>query len=131
MNRRILLVDDDPGYLWIAQKAVALRMPGCRVLAVASGQAALTALDREPFDVVVTDYNMPDMDGLALLRTLRQVYPETHVIMVTGSPNEDVRAEARRLNVRHYLVKPVEVEALCRLLASPSGGIVEKSCCSY
>jgi two-component system response regulator HydG len=75
--------------------------------AVGSGSEALHVMERESFDVVFLDIRMPDIDGIAVLKTIKQRWPDSEVIMITGYPTIDSAKEAVRLGAYHYLVKPV------------------------
>ena len=84
-----------------------------------SSPSALTAsvADGERFDLFVLDVEMPGMDGLALLRTLREKKAETEVLLVSGYTDFEYAREALRYGCRGYLVKPVEEKELTEYLA--------------
>src|SRR5579883_2550606 len=79
---RLLIVDDDSD----AGEALEtlLRGGGYTCALVGSGAAALDALRRHPFDAIISDVRMPDMDGLELLDRVRRTHPVFHVVLVTG-----------------------------------------------
>jgi two-component system response regulator CpxR len=79
---RILLVDDNANGL-MARKTV-LEEVGHKIVAVTSGTEALDLFAKQKFDLVVTDYKMPRMDGLELIARLRRLSPELPIVMVSG-----------------------------------------------
>jgi DNA-binding NtrC family response regulator len=80
-----------------------------QVFTATDGLAALNELEQRPFDLVVTDYSMPRMNGLELLRAIRLRQPEMRVIMFTGHESEALKAEARRLRVYRFLSKSLNM----------------------
>jgi CheY-like chemotaxis protein len=104
---RILVVDDDPGMRGLLSRV--LGDAGHAVSAVYSGEEALVLLAREKFDVLVVDKNLPGIDGLGVLRLVRQHQPSLRAIMITAYPSEQSDATARALGVHDYIVKPFGV----------------------
>ncbi|NIP18268.1 MAG: response regulator [Xanthomonadales bacterium] len=74
------------------------------------GNEALRIMEQRPFDVVFLDLRMPDLDGIEVLKTIRQKWPECEVVIITGYPTIQTAKEAVRLGAYHYLVKPVSPE---------------------
>jgi len=113
---RILLVDDEENFIRTISERLDLRDLASQT--AFNGQQALDYVDdREP-DVMVLDLKMPGIDGMEVLRQVRQRYPEIQVIIQTGHGNDLDEAEARRLGVFDYLKKPVEIELLVNLIKS-------------
>jgi DNA-binding NtrC family response regulator len=79
----------------------------CDVEVVRDGKDALRVMEQRPADVVLLDLRMPGMDGMAVLKMIKQRWPETEVIIITGYPNIDTAKEAVRLGAYDYLAKPV------------------------
>ncbi|HEU0198978.1 MAG TPA: response regulator, partial [Burkholderiaceae bacterium] len=79
----------------------------CAVQAVWSGSEALRAMEAKPFDVVLLDLRMPGMDGMTVLRSIKQRWPQSQVIVVTGYPSLETAKEAIRYGAYDYLAKPV------------------------
>jgi two-component system chemotaxis response regulator CheY len=104
---RVLVVDDDPTTRRLLTHT--LRRNGYEVTAAEDGHQALEALDREGADLVLTDRNMPLVDGLALLKALRAsaVHRRVPVIMVTSSSDERDQPEAEAEGATAFLTKPV------------------------
>ncbi len=104
---RILVVDDDRGMRDLLARV--LGDAGHAISAVESGEAALVLLAREEFDLLVVDKNLPGLDGLGVLRLVRQHQPGLRAIMITAYPTEQSDATARALGVHAYIVKPFGV----------------------
>lgn len=102
---KILVVDDEDvvrrGYVRT------LASEDCSVEAVWDGSNALQALERQTFDVVLLDQRMPGMDGMAVLKTIKEKWPESEVIMITGYPAIESAKQAVALGAYDYLAKPV------------------------
>ncbi|MDX9687275.1 sigma-54-dependent transcriptional regulator [Halopseudomonas formosensis] len=117
---RILLVEDDRAL----REALAdtLALGGYDYLEAADGEAALTLLQRESVAMVVSDVNMPGMDGHALLRTLRERFPQLPVLLMTAYGTVQNAVVAMRDGAVDYLVKPFEPQALLDLVAQHALG---------
>ncbi|MFZ5433771.1 MAG: response regulator [Calditrichota bacterium] len=102
----ILLVDDDP--LVLAGFREILIREGYAVTAVISGREAIEKLDKQSYDVVLTDLLMPRVSGLDVLRFARERYPECIVIVVTGYASVRSAVDALRLGAHDYLIKPCD-----------------------
>ena len=104
-KRKILIVDDDE----VVRRSYlrSLESSSCNVEAASSGEEALQAMEQSPVDVVLLDMRMPGVDGLTVLRTIKQKWPESEVVIITGYPTVDSAKEAVRLGAYDYLAKPV------------------------
>ncbi len=105
----ILIVDDDPGILEALRTALS---PPHEVYTTQAGMEALSIVQQRALDMVLLDYVLPDISGLAVLRALKQAYPSLLVILMTGYGSEEVAVEALRGGVRDYLRKPVRLTDL-------------------
>jgi DNA-binding NtrC family response regulator len=111
----VLLIDDDPGIRKLLPRE--LQRQGLEVEAAASGEEGLALLDRQGADVVVCDVRMTGMDGLEVLRRIKERDPDTtEVIMLTGHGTIDQAIEAVRAGAYHYLTKPVKVAELAAVI---------------
>lgn len=107
---KILIVDDEENSrIGLGQL---LQREGYEVVDVASGSEALDHLHRERFHLVISDLNMPGMDGLVLLREVQRRHPQTAVIMVTAYGEVESYLEAMNLGAYEYLHKPVRLDEL-------------------
>ena len=111
---RVLVVDDEAGIREFL--AEALGDDDHEVAAASSGEAAWERLERESFEVVITDLKMPGISGLELLRRVRERQPEVEVVVLTAHGNVDSAVEAMRAGAFDYLQKPVGSLAELRLL---------------
>jgi len=110
LKSRILLVDDDPELL--AVNSDILTSAGFDVTACTSGRAAIAALATETFDAVISDIRMPGLDGLGVLRAVREHDVDLPVVLTTGDPSLEGVSEALDHGALHYLIKPVPLEKL-------------------
>jgi two-component system, NtrC family, response regulator AtoC len=102
---RILVVDDEEGVRTFV--AEALETEGAEINTAASGDEAAGLLDRQGFDVVVTDLKMPGRDGLALLAKIRAEQAETQVILLTAHGTVETAVQAMKAGAFDYLQKPI------------------------
>jgi DNA-binding NtrC family response regulator len=105
---RILIVDDEEivrlSYLRI------LAGTSAKVKAVWSWTQVAQAMLDDPADVVLLDLRMPEMDGITLLRALKQRWPESEVVVITGYPTLETAKQAVSLGAYDYLTKPLQPE---------------------
>ena len=107
---RLLVVDDKRD---LAQGvALVLEEVSADIRVVYAAEEALEALDHAPADVVFSDIKMPGMDGIGLLRAIKERWPRTHVVLFTAYGSIDSAVEAMRLGAFHYLTKPFNAEEL-------------------
>jgi len=102
---RILVVDDEEVVRLSHIRTLA--SIHCNVEVVKDGAEALRVMEQRPADVVLLDLRMPGMDGMSVLKTIKQRWPETEVVIITGYPNIDTAKEAVRLGAYDYLAKPL------------------------
>jgi len=102
---KILIVDDDTVVRLAYERS--LSGTNCNVAAVWSGEEALRAMEREPFDLVLLDLRMPGTDGISVLRHIKRCWPDSEVIIITGYATVESAKEAIRLGAYDYLTKPV------------------------
>jgi putative two-component system response regulator len=97
-------VDDEPVILQVLRRL--LEAQGFETVTTNDPEAAVVAFDDRPFDVVITDIHMPKMDGMTLMRTLRERLPDLPVMVVTGHGTVDTAIQALREGASGMLVKP-------------------------
>ncbi len=107
---QILIVDDEENARIGLKKL--LSRDGYQVDAVANGYEALEFLDRKQVHLVITDINMPEMNGLMFLRELNRSFPTINVIMVTAYGGVESYLEAMNLGAFEYLNKPIRLDEL-------------------
>ena len=111
MRRNSVLVVDDEE-ISRTNMAYALGKLNCDVLVASDGAEALDILGKRPVDVIVSDLKMREMDGLSLLERVKDVWPDTQLILVTGFATVDTAVDALRKGAAHYLPKPLNLELL-------------------
>lgn len=107
---RLLLVDDEDGIRTVL--GITLADKGYAVTTAASGQEALDAFAAGCHPIVLTDIKMPGMDGIALLREIKDQSPETEVIMITGHGDMDLAVTSMQHGAADFVSKPIVTEAL-------------------
>jgi DNA-binding response OmpR family regulator len=108
--KRILVVDDEEDILGLLSEL--LQRWGFEADTVTNGREALERFRGRDFDLVLTDLKMPDMDGLELLRRIREENPRVPVLMLTGFPTVDSAVQAIQEGAYDYLIKPINPEEL-------------------
>ena len=111
----VLVVDDDPDVLRGVVRL--LRSHGYSVTQATNGAEAARSLHGRSFDVIVSDIKMPGMDGIQLLREVREHDLHVPVVLVTGEPAVSTAVQALEYGAFHYLTKPVDSEALVRAVS--------------
>lgn len=112
MGRTILVVDDSATVRKFV--AISLDMQGFHVLTATDGIDALEKLPHETPDLIITDLNMPNMDGFELIRTLREnpQYKDLPVIILTSLTDSVSKAQGAQLGVKSFLQKPFSLEKI-------------------
>jgi len=109
-SARILVVDDERSMREML--AILLKREGHEVSVAESGRGAIDLLNQKPFDLVVSDARMPDVDGLEVLRHARSINPSVIAIMVTAYGSPDLLRGVAQLGVNDYVEKPFNTEVL-------------------
>jgi len=111
---RVLVVDDEPDAVELLQEFLAAK--GYDVLTATGGEEALRIVREERPHLILLDVRMPGMNGLEVLRHVRQIDQEVGVIMVTAVSEEETGREALALGAFDYIVKPLDLAYLERSL---------------
>ncbi|WP_027185496.1 sigma-54-dependent transcriptional regulator [Desulfovibrio inopinatus] len=113
-SARILIVEDEQ----IAREnlELALSRKGYTVQSEATGADAIAVMERETFDIVVTDLCMPQMDGMEVLKRAKELQPRVEVLVVTGYGTVDSAVEAMNRGAYSYLSKPLQIKELLALV---------------
>jgi len=126
----VLLVDDDRGILRAV--GAALELEGFTVVPASGGRAALEAAERVAPDVMLLDLGMPDLDGLEVVRTLRERGDEIPICILSARDEVDDRVRGLEVGADDYVVKPFALEeviarlhALLRRRPTADGGTIE------
>ncbi|MBI9085089.1 MAG: response regulator [Desulfobacterales bacterium] len=108
---QIMFVDDEADFLSSVQRG--LRKEPYKVITARSGEAALEKIRTGSIDLVVSDYKMPGMDGLALLRKIREENERIQSIMITAVSDVNITVEALHfLGVSKFFLKPIDIDQL-------------------
>jgi two-component system response regulator PilR (NtrC family) len=105
---KILVVDDEQSLREVL--SIMLKRTGYAVTSVADGEEAIELLNRDIFDLVITDLRMPKIDGLEVLRAAKSASPETVVLIITAFASADSAVEAMKQGAYDYLTKPFQVD---------------------
>jgi DNA-binding NtrC family response regulator len=111
MKNRILVVDDEEEIGVLLYQALS-RMGGFFVEVVRSGEEALQKIEKEQFDLVLTDLKMPKMDGLQLVSKIAQAKPEILLVLMSGHGSIDSALEGMKKGASDYLTKPLNLDEL-------------------
>jgi len=112
--KNILVVDDEENARIALSKI--LSREGFAVASAANGFEALNYLRGNDVDLIITDINMPEMNGMEFLRELGRVHPTTSVIMITAYGEVESYIEAMDLGVFEYINKPVKIDELKKII---------------
>ena len=110
MEKSILLVDDEMGIRTVL--GISLADMGYQVRTAKNGMEALGLFEEEGFSIVLTDIKMPEMDGIALLRRIKAMSPDTEVIMMTGHGEMDLAIKSVKYEATDFVTKPINDEVL-------------------
>ncbi len=107
---RVLVVDDERSMRELL--AIVLKREGYDVVLAENGRSAVAALERAPFDLLISDIKMPDMSGVDVLRAAKKLDPDILGIMITAFASTETAIEAMRLGACDYLSKPFDIDLL-------------------
>jgi len=114
VSRKILVVDDEPLIRDFLYEA--LKSKGYTVITANNGQEALGILEHNIISAVITDIEMPQMDGAALLKKVRKLFPEIPVVVITGYGTVNNAVEVMRQGAAYYFPKPFPVAELHKVI---------------
>jgi DNA-binding NtrC family response regulator len=110
MSEKVLLVDDETEFLENLSERMSMR--GMNVSTADNPASALKAVDEDSYDAIVLDLQMPDMNGIELLKFIREKHPEMQVILLTGHATLEKGVEAMKLGAMDFMEKPADINAL-------------------
>jgi CheY-like chemotaxis protein len=118
-NMKILLIDDDE---WIRDSlSIFFEAEGCHIVSVETAEEGLEALRSQNYDIIITDYKLPGMDGIEFLKQIQTSQQNAKKIMITAYKSETVIQEAKKAGVQHLIAKPFTsdtIEASLTFLAA-------------
>lgn len=121
MTKKILIVDDSASVRQMVEAT--LKSKGYAVIAANDGQSALDTCKMQQFDFVLTDQNMPRMDGLTLIKSLRQLaqYARTPIVVLTTEAGDDMKVKGKAAGATGWMVKPFDPDKLLQITAKVLG----------
>jgi DNA-binding response OmpR family regulator len=126
-SQRILVAEDETSVRDFLVRG--LTHAGYEVMGVADGVAAIEALGQSPFDLLITDIVMPQLDGISLALKVTEEHPNTRILMITGYAAERQRAYNLDVLIHDVLGKPFTLDQIClsveKSLKQPNAGKVQ------
>jgi CheY-like chemotaxis protein len=113
---RLLIAEDEDTLSYFLRQSLEDSKPPFRVEVVGAGEEALKSVVAGQFDLMLVDLRLPDMDGLSLIRAVRQFDPFMKVIVMTAYGSAQAEKEVKELGVHGYVTKPFVVEDMRRMI---------------
>lgn len=110
MSEKVLLVDDEKEFLEIMSERMKAR--DIDVTTATSAQQALEIIEKESFDAIILDFQMPGMDGMDALKAIKAKKPELQIILLTGYATVEKSVEAMKIGATDFIEKPADIEVL-------------------
>ena len=110
MSERVLLIDDEKEFLEVMSERMQTR--DSDVTTASSARDALALVDKESYDAIILDLQMPEMDGLQALERLKAINPDLQVILLTGHATVEKGVQAMKLGATDVLEKPADIQTL-------------------
>jgi two-component system response regulator HydG len=107
---KILLIDDEAGIRKLL--SISLRSEGYDVITAENGKRGIELFEQEAPSIVLTDIKMPGTDGIGVLRRIKEINPETEVIVITGDGDMKLAVKSLQLDASDFITKPISEEAL-------------------
>ncbi len=127
MSEKVLLVDDEKEFLEIMSERMKAR--DIDVTSATSAQQALEIIEKEAFDAIILDFQMPGMDGMEALKAIKARKPESQIILLTGYATVQKGVEAMKVGATDFIEKPADLEVLAEKIKNAKAEkmlIVEK-----
>jgi len=121
----LLIVEDDKAALEVMVRMVSLKYPECSIIKAGNGVQGIELFKEHTPDIILTDVNMPVMDGIELLRAVRAIKADASCIVLTAYSDKIVFGKFKDLGVSAYLLKPLDFQQLfaalekCRAALKP------------
>lgn len=112
--KKILVVDDEESVRIILKEM--LLKGGFSAEVASDGLDALVKLKKETFDMLITDINMPNMDGVALLKKSKELFPSMPVIFITAYGKDKIIMEAMKTGLADFIEKPFRMDAVIKIV---------------
>jgi DNA-binding response OmpR family regulator len=128
-TKTVLIVDDDK--IILEQLAKELKRNFFKTFLAADGKTALETFSQEEIDIVVLDVKLPDIDGLEVLKEIKEKKPDCEVIVITGLGTQEIAIQSLRRGAIDYIEKPIEIDELTAALGRAVEKVVEREKLSY
>lgn len=115
-TKTIILVEDEPDILHLLQRLLQPLIGNYTIISASDGQTALKYIQNDDVPLLITDYNMPEMNGLLLTTQVKERSPSTKVALITAYHTPQLQRLARSHGVDYYLPKPFSIDELEMLL---------------
>lgn len=115
--RKVLLVDDDDSCLALLGSLI-FESAGIAPCCAMSGEEALKAMQEKEFDLIITDFNMPGMDGIELAERVQEIAPNTPIILNSGALSPEIVQRAKACGVAGVIEKPFNLNIMLTLIDS-------------
>jgi DNA-binding NtrC family response regulator len=112
MNAKVLIVDDEKEFLEVMEERISAR--GMQVTILMSAKEALARIEKESFDAIIMDFQMPGMDGIEALKAIKEKKPELQIILLTGHASVKKGVEAIKEGALDFIEKPADLDELTR-----------------
>jgi DNA-binding NtrC family response regulator len=126
-NHCVLVVDDNKLTCWGLEKVISAQ--DLLVSTVNNGRDAIAEIGNTPFGTVFLDINLPDINGLEVLREIKKISPDTRVIIMTADNTEENRKKAMESGAAHFIGKPFSIPEIRQVLqdmlsTDPLGNVI-------
>jgi len=119
MKKTVLVSEDDRHIASLLQEIIERK--GYGVVLTKDGQQAYEEFKRQKYDLVITDLNMPKIDGISLVKLIRETDKQVPIVIITGYGSEKNRALAKSYGVEKFLTKPCTVKDICEAVENMIG----------
>lgn len=120
-QRRVLIVDDTTPVRVLLQHTFRELMPNYHAVVSPNGAKALDELQQQSFDLILTDYDMPDMDGLELAQKVRQILPDARIVLMSCIDFRQFCDDIEKIRIDGYLKKPFNITQLLKSVEHAMG----------
>lgn len=104
--KRILIVDDEATICSLLQRIFKTQKPDYQIVTAPDGVSAMGWLKQQGFDLVLTDWRMADMDGLELAEAIRDSWPDTRILLMSGAATSELDGAIKSLRLNGWIAKP-------------------------
>jgi len=116
LKPKIIVVDDEPAIGELLTRFLAKK--NYEVASFTSGKEALEHLKTNDVNLLLTDMNMPEMNGIELIRATKGLQPNLPILLMTGTPDAEMMNELIKYTISDYITKPFELDSLEKVIAS-------------